>query len=618
MLWSFKRFINFTLNAVRTRVQSPLITQAHNESEHPPEEFVFYPPKIKVTKPESEQIASQLCQCGYQRLEFCPYCEYDQSVQVEGSISLENGPSSPDIDGPLNYAQMDGSDGPSRPRKLRKIKSDYPRTQHEILDQEVVIAARPNSILSNHSRTPLLNNGLQPKSNYLPLSPEQRTPKKLEKRGRRQRSDSLPSPSMLYSTFSDISDDGQLFNAMTVSKSKSLRSFGPRPDPISKSIETDALVALAWTGQTSPSSSHFTTPSSDGSVSPSYFGSGSFLLSPTDQISSCSPIISHPSTAGTPNEKHRSVLRKQKDPNDPKFIPSRPWTLAMVITDDGITDERLVNDLEHMRIKDTTVDASIIPDRYPLAQGFPPDYHTQLYDSLAEYPLQSGEMIPDPIPPSDSSWTSARHALLLCRELVRTERRYLASLKILITNGTNTPPPPQMLPYLPCLISVSDSMLTLMQENPSVQGVSQAFLTCKDQLGEAFVSWCSVVGHFFDSDDGVKHKSSSEETTDTHPKHIHPAASLRGLSTESILPIVVTEPNKIRKNSKARPSVRDLAILPTQRIMRYVLIFKELHALTPASYSSFSFVEFAVQAAELIAQSADMAQGHTAFVQSTH
>jgi len=34
------------------------------------------------------------------------------------------------------------------------------------------------------------------------------------------------------------------------------------------------------------------------------------------------------------------------------------------------------------------------------------------------------------------------------------------------------------------------------------------------------------------------------------------------------------EPNKIRRGSKSRPPVRDLAILPTQRITRYVLLFK--------------------------------------------
>lgn len=245
----------------------------------------------------------------------------------------------------------------------------------------------------------------------------------------------------------------------------------------------------------------------------------------------------------------------------------------MVITDDGITDENLVNALEDMRIKEN-VEQNIIPEEYPYQVHMPPDYRTQLYDSFAEYPPQYGEAISEPISPSDLSWSSARQALLICRELVRTERRYSSSLRTLITNGTCTPPPSQMLSYLPSLIEASDALLKLMEENPSVKGVSEAFLSCSEALRKSFTSWCSVVGHFFDSEDDQKGKCNSQDLLDL--KLIEARSRMQGLTSEDVLPIVVSEPNKIRKNSKARPSVRDLAILPTQRIVRYVLLYKGL------------------------------------------
>ncbi len=58
----------------------------------------------------------------------------------------------------------------------------------------------------------------------------------------------------------------------------------------------------------------------------------------------------------------------------------------MAITDDGITDEKLVNDLEEMRIKEGPVarPLDLTPELHPF-------YRTQLFDSYAEYPLQADE-----------------------------------------------------------------------------------------------------------------------------------------------------------------------------------------------------------------------------------
>ncbi|KAF9566935.1 hypothetical protein CPC08DRAFT_703534 [Agrocybe pediades] len=547
----------------------------------------------------SEQI--RLCLCGYEETFFCPYCEYDRTHRkplVSESAPLET-PSQADSD------QTDElvPDAVARPRKLRKYRPEYQQLQYEALDVESLLSARPNSILSTHSGIPPPDSGLFPSSN--PLSPpvERRTPRKLEKKDKRQRCTSFhssPSSSSSNILLTPASRNVTVVKSKYFLKTKRSMPLGPRPIPASSSIDTDALVSLAWTGEIKSTlkASEVLLPGSEGH--PSFMSSSPTLLS---RITSSEDITSITS----PSEKRPAVLRKQKD-EDIKRPQPRPWTLAMAITDDGVSDEKLVEDLEAMRIK-AKVSDSVIPDPHPFGISLsPPSYSSQFFDSFAEYPLQPDEVMQDLPSPSDQSWGAARQALLLCRELVRTERRYLASLKVLISNGTTTPPPPLMLSHLPGLITASDALLNLMEENPSVQGVSQAFLSCQNDLNDAFVSWCGVVGQFF-KEEGSKNKNEAEETQQPHFLTTSP----RSLSAESNLSIVVSEPNKIRKNVKARPSVRDLAILPTQRIMRYVLLFKELHSLAPVTLSSFAFVESAMRVADSIARNADMVQNHTTF-----
>ncbi|KAF9820065.1 hypothetical protein IEO21_01727 [Rhodonia placenta] len=61
-------------------------------------------------------------------------------------------------------------------------------------------------------------------------------------------------------------------------------------------------------------------------------------------------------------------------------------------------------------------------------------------------------------------------------------------------------------------------------------------------------------------------------------------------------------------------TVRDLAIQPTQRVMRYVLQYKDLLAHTPVSSPSRGLVERALESALRIAKKCDRAQGNSAFL----
>ncbi|KAF9055828.1 hypothetical protein BJ165DRAFT_1428921, partial [Panaeolus papilionaceus] len=77
------------------------------------------------------------------------------------------------------------------------------------------------------------------------------------------------------------------------------------------------------------------------------------------------------------------------------------------------------------------------------------------------------------------------------------------------------------------------------------------------------------------------------------------------------------EEREREKERKRRPAVRDLAILPTQRVMRYVLLYRDLLSCTPRNSASRAYVERALDAACRIAGRCDRAQGNAAFVASS-
>ncbi|KAI0694430.1 hypothetical protein BC835DRAFT_1006954 [Cytidiella melzeri] len=69
------------------------------------------------------------------------------------------------------------------------------------------------------------------------------------------------------------------------------------------------------------------------------------------------------------------------------------------------------------------------------------------------------------------------------------------------------------------------------------------------------------------------------------------------------------------KNAKKekKPTVRELAIHPTQRVMRYVLQYRDLLSNTPVESPSRGLVERALESALRIAAKCDRAQGNSAF-----
>jgi hypothetical protein len=220
-----------------------------------------------------------------------------------------------------------------------------------------------------------------------------------------------------------------------------------------------------------------------------------------------------------------------------------------------------------------------------------------------------------------------------------------------------------MLRYAGELERESAGLLRRMEDDPSAWGVAAAFLGAEEGVESAFVAWCGVVGGWFTPERGrrqsrrlSKIRAVSEERgeersarPDASPaKPISWRKSLRGTPTASPTasptippsPLASTtflarrkEREKEKERGKGQPPVRDLAILPTQRIMRYVLLYRGVLAFhlyyslvwltrtpdllqhTPISSPSRALVERAVEAALRIATKCDRAQGNAAFLQ---
>lgn len=353
-------------------------------------------------------------------------------------------------------------------------------------------------------------------------------------------------------------------------------------------------------------------------------------------------------------------------------LPRRRWTLAMAMTDEGMTDEALVEALERIRAQRESSgsdDSSAVWDvnrdtwNWDLQwEGGIDDKTRQLsiphISSLPAFPLPHSLSVPSS-PKSASAWQVARQALLTCRELVRTERHYLSSLNILISSDTAPLPPPLMVHYASQLASVSERYLARMEADPSAFGVAEAFLALEEAVEGAFVGWCGVVGGWFEGNGAAAHNSGLKAVSETLtlkrklskgrseedipilgssmaqvgngclrrsmsswrrnvPTMTNMNASSQGPTplTPSFSASFLSWRNRSAHgpNSVKKVPVRDIAILPTQRVLRYLLLYRDLLAHTPSTSPSRALVERAVEAATRIAQKCDRAQDNSAFL----
>lgn len=172
-----------------------------------------------------------------------------------------------------------------------------------------------------------------------------------------------------------------------------------------------------------------------------------------------------------------------------------------------------------------------------------------------------------------------------------------------------------MSPYVSALVRVSELLLKRFLEDPSAWGVSSAFVTSEDELEASMVSWCAVAGAFFtdgnNSQSGAGRRRLRKSGIISNPPpsfvmrqtpvslspQLPPVLSMASTADKRIVDENCTgqhPPTEVEKRSNAmslqklentRPSstgqppsrklsVRDLAIQPIQRVMRYVLLYR--------------------------------------------
>ncbi|KAJ3861789.1 hypothetical protein EV359DRAFT_83989 [Lentinula novae-zelandiae] len=296
----------------------------------------------------------------------------------------------------------------------------------------------------------------------------------------------------------------------------------------------------------------------------------------------------------------------------------RRWTLALAMTSDELTDEVFVEKVERLRR-----DSVRVPFEHEAAEsksrsvegvgGFRgwefgyldpdsddgSDGEDEGYDDdegLYEGAYDGGERLMADLPRSRSvsvniglphsvsyvsteingpnpdpakAWSSALHAMLITRDLLRTEKNYLNQLRVLLSSSPcvmtpaaqavaetsflwgipgdsllsssgvasttgmlnlatvdserstsaalpwpKYPPPSLMHTYLLSLIALSLSLLSEWEKDPTIAGAGRVLVEKEEEIERVFVGWCGVVGGWFTQNDdgsGKKVKLSREE-----------------------------------------------------------------------------------------------------------
>ncbi|OAX40873.1 hypothetical protein K503DRAFT_798430 [Rhizopogon vinicolor AM-OR11-026] len=415
------------------------------------------------------------------------------------------------------------------------------------------------------------------------------------------------------------------------------------------SPSTEALASLAWTG-----TSQMGTSVSTSRIPPYYTKSNTVPGNPEINISMAVD-------ENLPDEvvvERLEIIRRQGTRKD----KHPPMTTSLGLAGTPLSSKRGFAEFQLREYSASNSSATCQSEEYELIQQSLP----------ASVILDDTEL--DSVDSDDAAvWHTARKALFCIREIIRTERKYQEALKALLAGQTANPPPPLMLSYLPDLIRVSEALLKAFLDDPSAWGVSTAFMACEDNIEAAMVSWSSVAGNFFTDSPSKETDSASikakwrrrkslllstgspllpvpgrsrghsppasptalplirsftsetgsriRQRTDGHYRKVSNDGSVESSTTERSSPGVNSVDEKdgraddSKRGSPTRsPSVRDLAIQPTQRVMRYVLMYQDLLENTPPTSPSRALVERALKAATHIASKCDRAQGNIAFL----
>ncbi|KAH6917071.1 hypothetical protein BKA70DRAFT_1417846 [Coprinopsis sp. MPI-PUGE-AT-0042] len=213
----------------------------------------------------------------------------------------------------------------------------------------------------------------------------------------------------------------------------------------------------------------------------------------------------------------------------------------------------------------------------------------------------------------------------LLNDFIETQRSYVATLRKTVANESNTPPVDLLLAFL-SVIEVSEEFLREMQLDPSPLGIANAFLYTCGKLESHLLQWSNEVTKFVESTQSAQIQVSARP--DRH--YSHPAAQgqrkpfhkgsrfqkesfivslfkRKPLSQRTDGGTTVT-PDTLWQRSNGGPGLWEMAVLPTQRTMRYAFLFKEILSLLDASDVARQATERAFHAATCVAQKMTQAQ----------
>ena len=258
---------------------------------------------------------------------------------------------------------------------------------------------------------------------------------------------------------------------------------------------------------------------------------------------------------------------------------------------------------------------------------------------------------------NDDDWKKEVKALFLIRELVQTERSYAAHLESLLivvlkctgtssstrmqTNvlmpsqpsntsqrmASNTTVPPHLVTLrvmLPKLISVSRVLVYSIEESPTSEGVARSFLSIRPRLEEVHVSWHGVVGATLRAmrvTEASKSKSKGRlgrvpvaPTVEAARRATRPDLSYSDAALDSTSS---TSSSDKREKSRAYDpppkelSAVDVAIMPTQRIPRYVLLLRDLLSYTSPDTEAYESLKLALETVQELGHRCDQASTKT-------
>ncbi len=146
-----------------------------------------------------------------------------------------------------------------------------------------------------------------------------------------------------------------------------------------------------------------------------------------------------------------------------------------------------------------------------------------------------------------------------------------------------------MLHYASDVVRASTLVLEGMTRAPGAAGIARAYLAHREVVEAAYVRWCGAVGGWFVPDEGdpaqVVRKRRSRTAVAmanvNEGEEVAPGHALRRSTTgwrRSSLGLAgtgaVAAPLEEERTAPRPHAVRDLAILPTQRVTRYVLLYR--------------------------------------------